>query len=543
MKQFSLKAILSLFILTGLISCSKEPKQTKYIPKDAPLVFSINPSSLALKADLAALKDYDFMKDLGHKKDSSFREMQTLFSNPFSLGIDLFSDIYVWINMKDTKNANGYFVVSLTDAEEFETVLLKAMKDSKKEQFSNFSFAQKNNMIVSWNNNVAIIAIKNNQQTIDEAKIGLEEIYNLTAEGSISTLAEFKTFEENESDLNIFIAQDAYFKSIANSNPFAPVGIYDEMNGLYSYGTITFNDNSIDMQAGSIKNEAYKKYKSKYGEYMLKYNEGLNKIMPNKHLGLFSFAFNTSLLADSLGSFPIPNKAMVMQGAPILKGFGGSFCFNFTDVKSVFEQKMIATDTGFVSVPKEKMVPQFSVGFDVNDYNALQSLLMMAQQAPMVQMENDYFVVDLTRELGTNIYFSVTKEFGLISTDQVAVQNLSIGNTIENNLAGSDAGNLIATHGNYFHINLNIKEYPSAIQQALKDKARTVNDLKVQETVFGMLKDMEMKTINNEDVSCSINFQEKDGNILQNFIEMGNALYLIKKEEKKITGPDVEMVP
>lgn len=543
MRSISFKIIGSFILLTALFSCSNKIKQTKYIPKDSSLIFNFNPASLSLKAGLQNIMDYEFAKELKEKskKDSVIFK---LLENPLNLGVDLLGDVYGFIEKEGVEKPTLYIIMELNSKEDFQNSLSTLFKNETVQTNNSFSYYGNANTIISWNDEVGVISFTNNYQSEEEAKLKLEHVYNLAQDQNINNIKEFSEFTNEDGDINMFISQESFYAGLSsNSLSAANASLFDNLKGIYSTAHVNFNDNNIEILGGSIKNEAYLANKEKYENYILKYNAELNNILPKKHLAILSFAFNTDALADSLNSMPIPNKQMLTQVAPVLKGFGGSFCLNFSDVNSIMKPKLTYTDTGFVTVQKEQMIPEVSLGFDIKDYNKINPVLMMAQSVPTIIMQDNYFIVDVKQQLGVNFYFCVTEKFGIISTNEEVVKALSEGEIMKDlSLASSDVSKNINEFGNYFNMNLNINEYPSIVKQTLHESVRE-KEQKAQNVIFNFLKGIEIKTINNEDFNAILSFQNKEGNILQNFLEIGDEVYKVSNSKPENQDPLIEVLP
>jgi hypothetical protein len=325
------------------------------------------------------------------------------------------------------------------------------------------------------------------------------------------------------------LSQDAILAS--NSMSALPAS---NLEGLYSIGHIAFNDDQISVKIENFKNEAFEKYKERYKNIIQKYNTEINKVVPAKHLGLTTFSFNIEHVLDSLKDMPIQAQMMLASAKPVLSCFGGSFCFNFSDLGSVTEQKMVYSDSGFVSVPNEKMVPKMTLGFDLKDPETLKATVNQFSGSPFLQQENEYFVIQSQRAIGIPMYLYFNDKVGVITSDKLLASNLSQGINPKESLASTSINEKTIASGNYLFIDANLSNYPSILQEkTLKDdhlgkKAKRFTILKQ------IMENIEVQTHNNYDVTLDFNFQAKEGNVLGNILSIIDQLYLIENEEKKL---------
>ena len=130
------------------------------------------------------------------------------------------------------------------------------------------------------------------------------ELFNLSQENQLVNTKYFKVFDQNNEDISFMLSQNAILAS--NSISTLPTSeLIDQLEGLYSIGHITFNNDQIKVKIENFKNEAFNDYKDRHNKIVQKYNTEINKVIPAKHLGLTTFSFNMEHLLDSLQNVPV----------------------------------------------------------------------------------------------------------------------------------------------------------------------------------------------------------------------------------------------
>ena len=133
----------------------------EYIPSDAAMVGSMNMQSLMDKMDFESVKDMDFYKNMmGEMKDDR-PELVYLMQDPTQSGIDLSSNVYMFSDMENVKDGNGYMgtVFNIKDATQFVEMLKKGNKngDLVIEEKKGLKVVQiGNNAAIAFNDNTGI---------------------------------------------------------------------------------------------------------------------------------------------------------------------------------------------------------------------------------------------------------------------------------------------------------------------------------------------------------------------------------------------------
>jgi len=512
-------------------SCSNTPSHLKAIPKESGLVLQLNPFNLAVKARVDQLSEYQFIKDLkDNNNDSISKYWEEVASNPFATGISLTDDIYIFTTNEDLTSGISGGCIKLSDANSFENFITKISGKTKYEEsglnfmdgFEGFMFA--------WNSEFVIALNSENLNKRNEVKEKLIELFNLSQENQLVNTKYFKVFDQNNEDISFMLSQNAILAS--NSISTLPTSeLIDQLEGLYSIGHITFNNDQIKVKIENFKNEAFNDYKDRYNKIVQKYNTEINKVIPAKHLGLTTFSFNMEHLLDSLQNVPVQAQIILASAKPVLSCFGGSFCINFSDLGSKTEQKMVYSDSGFVSVIYKKMVPKMTLGFDLKDFESLKTILAQFSGSQFLKKENEYFVIQSQRAIGIPMYLYFNDKVGVITSEKPLALNLSQGLYTSKSLANTSKNSKIVASSNYFFIDANLSKYPSILKEKVLENDRLGKKAKRFEILKKVMENIEIQTKNTFDVTLDFNFQEKEGNVLKNILNTINQLYLIDNED------------
>jgi hypothetical protein len=139
----------------------EEEASLAYIPSSAASVNAVNMQSLMDKMDFESVKDMDFYKNMmGEMKDDR-PELVYLMQDPTQSGIDLSSNVYMFSDMENVKDGNGYMgtVFNIKDATQFVEMLKKGNKDGDLviEEKKGLKVIQiGNNAAIAFNDNTGI---------------------------------------------------------------------------------------------------------------------------------------------------------------------------------------------------------------------------------------------------------------------------------------------------------------------------------------------------------------------------------------------------
>ena len=312
-------------------------------------------------------------------------------------------------------------------------------------------------------------------------------------------------------------------------------GLLQELDGICSYGSISFEDDRVFAQGGTVRNEAFKKYEAKYNGMLVDYNQDVIKHMPENHLALFGFSFNLESGLDSIAkSLPMQTQMGLAAAKPVLAGFGGSFNFSLYDVATSQKKVPSFSDTGLVFINKDVPAPKIALGFDINKKEAIDQVLSgPLGMNPFLEETGNYYTIRTEKAIMSDLYAFYNDKIGVISTDEDAIKTISNGESLDRSLADSKFGEVFQKSNYYLHLHTDLNKYPEILTNSVLDMVPSAFDAKNYLKIWNSYnKSIEVKVVNKYDYEASFNFKEKSGNILENYFQMINEIYQISKTNK-----------
>src|ERR1700739_3880144 len=104
MKTYAVQRLLpAMALLLLFASCKKKNEEGKSIPKDAALVFRMNPVQLASKLPVEKMMKNPLWNDIMTDNNNVPPLFQKILSNPTASGIDYSSDVFLFVE-KDSRS-------------------------------------------------------------------------------------------------------------------------------------------------------------------------------------------------------------------------------------------------------------------------------------------------------------------------------------------------------------------------------------------------------------------------------------------------------
>ena len=392
-----------LLLIVFITSCtSSAPKQTKYIPKDASVVFSINPKKLQDK--LADSKvSLDSILRSAFSEDTSMLITANDIANS---GIDVTKDVFLFVNqtgsmMSGSSIALGV-VAAMDKTSSFEAFLKKKMPSALIKKEKDFSYAMlKNQSVVGWNDDVVLVEnvssgynMQGGAQTAvpDAAHQQLASLFTQKEDASLASLKQFKDANDGKADMFFWSNSNGSLSSI----PMIGMSkASDLIKDTYSSGAINFENGEVVMDMKTYANEMLKDTLKKYAGPKVDMDL-LNKY-PGAVNGYAVFSFDPKLIVailNFIGVTQTANQFLANQGYSlddITKAFKGDFAVIFSNIAN--QEKEVQ---GYkYSSPTAKLIIDAAIG-DKATYDkvtaqlAKQNLLVMknGQYQPAMMDEN-----------------------------------------------------------------------------------------------------------------------------------------------------------
>lgn len=393
-------------------SCGKPgPKQTKYIPKDAYVVFGLNSKNIGDKIGKANISFDSVARIFAHGDDSSATEAINKFNDLKNSGIDLDQEMFGFMKMGGSimagQSSSFGFVGVLKDVATFETFIKKKNPLAEVKKGPNYSYLPLgDDYIAGWDDNVVIVAMMHAGTTspgsyaTGEGTLSQQMLTGLFAQKeseSVSSVEGFNDVMKENADMMFFVNSGLSQGSLSFLDM---TKMSDLTKGSYATGTANFEDGKIVASFSSHVSPAMADILKKYPSKSI--DMGALEKYPSPINGFMAASFDPQLIIAVLkyaGMDLLANQTLQQFGVnftldDVVKAFKG----DFTVITSDFgvEEKTVS-DYGGIKLPKPittkkpvfKLLFNASIG-DKASYDKVVSGL--ASKGIMVQ-ENGQYVV------------------------------------------------------------------------------------------------------------------------------------------------------
>ena len=218
MKNIYLSVALLLTVVSFLASCSKSDDYLNVIPKDTPMVASINLKALGEKA---GINDKENKEALGKLTDmlkkemnaASFEKLESIIKNPDECGIDLGKPVYAFYSDKN----DMILAAKVTDKESLANsikLLGNNTEISELTEKEGYSFSQMDGYsYIAFNENTLIAVKSKTSGDSDKLKLNAIEVLNGKSEESIASDKGFIRMQDKKADIAIVFDFDSMLMS------------------------------------------------------------------------------------------------------------------------------------------------------------------------------------------------------------------------------------------------------------------------------------------------------------------------------------------
>jgi hypothetical protein len=528
---FKKKSIYSFSILLMVIvfaSCSKTPANLQVIPKTATLVSSIDVFSIATKARLDQLSDLKIVKEamvkMGGASDNSKMGafFQKVMESPLSSGVDFTTDVYIFNTSDDLKNPIFGASIEITNKNEFNTFVtgLSAAfeTDIAIETENDINYVNiDNNLHIGWDEEKAILLASPNRSNTTELPTEIARLMKLTQEDQLISKEEFKIYHAKKKDLSIWISSNLFASQPEYKRAVDQVGF--DLNDIYFYANIEFNDDQIKLTTDFIPNEGYQAILERSEKLLLPFNKEVAGMFSDNYKGLLAFGIDFSKISDVYSDEKV--KGMIDLAEDKLSPFGGSFLIDFYDIE-VYQ----ATKFDYFSGSQkqtEDVKPKFSLGFDISNLSKLDTLINQVSAMGMCEKKENYYIGSFGKDF--TFAFGVNNNLGMISMDEGYVRQFANGEKPNSTLIDDPIMKEIQNHTFYTYVKLDIEDYSDEFQKFVKNKDITPKNTGLK-TYKKLFKSFEMKRISATKSELNLNFKESNDNILQDLIKITDQAYI-----------------
>ena len=474
-------------------SCHKPAgKQTKYIPKDAYMVFSLNTKSVVDKINKGGYSVDSLISMFADNKDSAKKAIDK-YQELKNAGIDFDQPATGYFKMGGSimagQSVAAAGIVSLKSTSDFEAFLKKENPGKDIKKGTNFSYmVLDNSSVAGWNDDVAIFAGKSNTSPrgtdgIDNipsatgsarAQETLTAMFGLKESESINSVKGFDEMAKKAADLSFFINSEGM-----PANPMISMSkISDLLKGSYAIGTADFEDGKMAVSFTSHPSQAMADLLKKYPSRAI--DLGMVDKYPGNVQAFMVGAIDPGLIPaviQYLGFDAVANQYLQQGGltitiADIFKAFKGDFAIVGGDFGT--EKKTITEMGGYklpepttTEVPTYKLITNFTI--DKTNYNKVAAAL--AEKGLLVQQNGQYVVPGMA---AGGFTMSAADNNLYIASAADVLQQYTAG-TGKNNLPGEVHDKIKGkTFALYIDINGLISVVPgdNASKQASSDNAK-----------------------------------------------------------------------
>lgn len=427
-------------------SCHKPAgKQSKYIPKDAYMVFSLNTKSVFDKIKKGGYSADSLINMLAENKDSAKKAMDK-YQDFKNSGIDFDQPVTGYLKMGGSimagQSFSGAGIVSLKSTGDFEAFLKKENPGKDIKKGPNYSYMQlDDNSVAGWNDEVAILAGKGNAPSrgmggMDmggasapdpaQAQQVLTAMFGQKESESISTVPGFDEMAKKTADMAFFINAEG----VATNPMLSMSKLSDLFKGSYTVGTADFQDGKIAVTVSghlsSAMADLLKKYPSRSIDLSM-----IDKY-PGNVQGFMIGAIDPGLIPaiiQYVGFDAVANQYMQQGGLTItindvFKAFKGDFAIIGGDVTPPQQP----ANGMMQAMPGYKLITNFTI--DKANYNKVAAAL--AQKGLLVQQNGQYVIAGM----GSSGYTMNTTDKNLYIASSGDVLQQYIAGTGKNNLPG-----------------------------------------------------------------------------------------------------------
>ena len=340
MKSIYLSVALLLTVVSFMASCSKSDDYLNAIPKDTPMVASINLKALGEKA---GINDSENKEALGKLTDmlkkemnaASFEKLQSIIENPKECGIDLNKPVYAFTS--DEKSL--ILTAKILDKEALANSIKILSNDTEANAVTEeegYSFSQMNNQSYLAFNENTLIAVKSNiSADTDKMKLNAIEILNRKGEESMASDKGFIKMQDEKADIAIYnnfeILDDSYKNILAMG-----LGVEDAAKKCKLISGIFFEEGRLVINSELYtEDEKIKELQKNQNEYLSHINNSLLKFFPKSSLCLMSLSMENDKIFEMLKENKDFQKNISLEDAEtiekILKSIGKEITFGVTD--------------------------------------------------------------------------------------------------------------------------------------------------------------------------------------------------------------------
>lgn len=354
-------------------ACSKIPEQSKYIPKTAGVVLSINSKQISKKLVTNGIT-MDKMFAAVQEKDTANAAMKA-WKDAENSGIDLQNNFFASFVFNSSTQSYVSITSGLKDAAKFEEYLKKNIPNYSLKKKNDFQYVWQEDQkaVIGWNKETVIyVRNVNNLKSNDmmptddsehaeeladstvtaqpvrqvtpaaDAEEGIwvaevDHLFHLKKEETAGSIEAFKDLLKDNADVSVYInPEPIYTAQGASISSMIPANLKNLITGNYYTGAINFEKGKVVMDGTSYVGKEmaaiYKKYDAQDADLDM-----LEKYPSNNITGFILYGLDFRIIGDivkSTGLDGIANMGLHSSGLTlddILNAFKGQMMFAASD--------------------------------------------------------------------------------------------------------------------------------------------------------------------------------------------------------------------
>lgn len=534
--------ILSFLILFS--ACNKAPEATRYIPKDAIGVVSLNTMGLAKKVAWSALAGSPMFKEMtGKEGDTAKFDIEKTGIEPlttfFAFGLP---------DQRLPSKSKFMVILPLKDADKFQAFIKENYPNAKVEQKDKLTFISIDaSTCIGFDKKTAIAAtasksyerewnddgtpkVADNSQHLTILTEEIQKCFALPKDQSIAENKQFASLIKESHDFSFWLNYEALANGLPQEQLGSAGAIMASQKKLLKDAYIT---GSLDFEKGKIVADAKYHFNNSAKAIVQALasqsdNAELLKKVPGSQLNLMlSYHFNPAgikTLADTMGMAPLANMALNEMGLnldDILNAFTGDFLFTISDF--TVQTKNLAASVGGSAVKYTSPEPSMKafLSFKIKDQAAFAKLMQIATGRELLQTTGpDAYLI------GSGVYLTKKDDYVAVTNDNGAATAFVSGTTA----AKFDIPKEVKSnpYGLYIDIKNSVQSLPLDLLYGKEDTAVFHDGKKLLESVIAYGGKVEG---DHSSFHFELNFQNKDENSLLQLINFSQKVMEANKRE------------
>lgn len=559
MKQkISRVLLVALSAILVLSSCSKAPEQSKYIPKEASFVASINTKQLEQKLLESGLSNEKILETISKTASGADGSEDT--SNPVTKGVkdfqnsgvDLKGTLYFFSSA--TPDGKMYYATigKLTDASKFEAYVTKNIPNvtvttADKVKIGIVKIEEGTNATLAWDDKTVMALISpdfekyssfmdTDAPAVDNSAVLTTEVkrlFNLKDDEKASSMTSFKEFSKENADIAYWANIDATVEnSLKNMPGQAGMAVAMFGNGLKKLIEGSFYISSLNFEKGKVVAKSTGYYGKELKELLDKHDsktvdiKQLEKYPSDNVFGYAIMAFDTHLIGDlikALGYDSMIDMQLTKMGITmndIMNAFNAEIAVIGSDF-TVKETPSMWDSTYTNKEPSAKWLFTFKIG----DEKAFDKLISLPDMKDVIVKEGDKYIL---KEVPPTMGAKIEGKDIIIGSSQELVDNYATGKSggkISGDMISNAKGNVSSMYIDFQKLSKNV---PASVFSEVPDSL--VTDVK------GLLKELKTQSgtvSGGKQVSTAeLTFVNQDENSLAQIIKLCTKAYGIFKQKQ-----------